>query len=409
MSEFICEYVEGIFIIIFFFARRISSINCNYSLCRTYPALIVCPKSINDDQLKSLAKSYKNQRIPVPIWRHQNGAVILRSALSLAKGVMGMLKTGTSNASMSKMEGKTDGLQDQDRYFCAIIPQQPQQQFNPHHHHHHQQQQQQLNSGLNVLNPESNISGDMHLPQRLQLTPTMRERKNYTSTGIHKVLNNNNNNININSNLQKISTNWESLKSNASDLRDYTQYDDHYNIMMIVQNTARVPLYFLSERTQSSKSIRLSELGAEYIAVQNNDNRHAREAFKKLMRACLPSNINSEPDHTFIKLIESSDWLQQIRTLLQLSSTVVDLIDIQEANVNISFEDGWDTTCQVSSLAQICLDPFYRTIEGFRVLIGNLCRNCLRNRLQLLIFFFFAFFQKKNGWRLDIDSHIEVI
>jgi myotubularin-related protein 6/7/8 len=31
--------------------------------------------------------------------------------------------------------------------------------------------------------------------------------------------------------------------------------------------------------------------------------------------------------------------------------------------------DGWDRTSQLSSLAQLCLDPYYRTIEGFAVLV----------------------------------------
>jgi hypothetical protein len=31
--------------------------------------------------------------------------------------------------------------------------------------------------------------------------------------------------------------------------------------------------------------------------------------------------------------------------------------------------DGWDRTAQILSLAQLMLDPYFRTIEGFMVLI----------------------------------------
>ena len=35
----------------------------------------------------------------------------------------------------------------------------------------------------------------------------------------------------------------------------------------------------------------------------------------------------------------------------------------------LCLEDGWDVTAQLTSIAQICLDPYYRTLDGFRVLI----------------------------------------
>lgn len=107
----------------------------------------------------------------------------------------------------------------------------------------------------------------------------------------------------------------------------------------------------------------------DFIPVEYYDVRHMKTAFKKLMRACVPSSHTVEPEQSFYRLIENSEWLQQLQNIMQLSGAVVDLLDLQGSTVAICLEDGWDVTAQVASVAQLCLDPHYRTLEGFRALV----------------------------------------
>lgn len=43
----------------------------------------------------------------------------------------------------------------------------------------------------------------------------------------------------------------------------------------------------------------------------------------------------------------------------------------QGKNVLVHCSDGWDRTSQLCALAQILLDPYYRTIVGFQNLIDK--------------------------------------
>ena len=47
---------------------------------------------------------------------------------------------------------------------------------------------------------------------------------------------------------------------------------------------------------------------------------------------------------------------------------IVDAIK-SKRSVLVHCSDGWDRTTQLVSLAELILDPYYRTFEGFKVLI----------------------------------------
>ena len=72
---------------------------------------------------------------------------------------------------------------------------------------------------------------------------------------------------------------------------------------------------------------------------------------------------------TWLSAFEGSRWLYYLSLLLKASQTVCHAIAVEGRPVVVHCSDGWDRTPQITALSQIMLDPYYRTFEGFEVLV----------------------------------------
>ena len=71
-------------------------------------------------------------------------------------------------------------------------------------------------------------------------------------------------------------------------------------------------------------------------------------SFKKLMKACCPSTTSSGLVHQkYLSLVEESEWINQLSSILQLSGAIADLMEAQGSSVLVCLENGWDITAQV--------------------------------------------------------------
>lgn len=111
----------------------------------------------------------------------------------------------------------------------------------------------------------------------------------------------------------------------------------------------------------------------EVVPIEVCDVRQVKNSFKKLMKACVPSSLVSDPNMSFQRCLEESEWMALVRALsgtftdpdfscccftdpafvcvqlhrvLQVSVLVVELLDTG-SSVMVSLEDGWDVTTQV--------------------------------------------------------------
>ena len=164
---------------------------------------------------------------------------------------------------------------------------------------------------------------------------------------------------------------------------------EYLNYIMNIENN-KIPFVIFDCRPElNAKANSLKGGGVENISEYNKchelifgniENIHAvRKSLKSALQKAyygqeniaegkISIDIKNSNMSDFLSEFESTKWLSYLSDLL-LGSILVAKCLVLNKNVLVHCSDGWDRTAQVCSLVQIILDPYYRTIEGFAVLV----------------------------------------
>ncbi|EGW12792.1 Myotubularin-related protein 1 [Cricetulus griseus] len=104
---------------------------------------------------------------------------------------------------------------------------------------------------------------------------------------------------------------------------------------------------------------------AELVFLEIHNIHVMRESLRKLKEIVYPSIDESR----WLSNVDGTHWLEYIRVLLAGAVRIADKIESGKTSVVIHCSDGWDRTSQLTSLAMLMLDSYYRSIKGFESLI----------------------------------------
>lgn len=287
---------------------RISHINQDYTFSPTYPGLLVVPSNISDNVIKHAGPYRSRQRIPVLTYLHSlNNCSITRSSQPIV-GITGKRS-----------------VQDE-RIVSASFSASATVEFN----------------GLEPTEP-SPASSQAELrtsggPQAEALEATSQMEDDL---------------------LAEAATGYDAKTGKRA------IYGAQQN-NLIVDARPTINAVVMQAMGKGSEDMKNYDFAKK--AYLNIDNIHVmRDSLNTVIEAIKDSDISPLPPNR--NLLIKSDWLRHITGILDGSALIARQVGIRHSHVLIHCSDGWDRTSQLSALSQLMLDPFYRTIEGFIILV----------------------------------------
>ncbi len=74
------------------------------------------------------------------------------------------------------------------------------------------------------------------------------------------------------------------------------------------------------------------------------------------------------PHERWFKVLRDAEWAKHVRNVLEVTKNMV-MAMLNGKSVVAQSHDGRGSATQLASLVQLCMDPYYRTIIGFAVLV----------------------------------------
>ncbi|GAA49811.1 Myotubularin- protein 6 [Clonorchis sinensis] len=140
-------------------------------------------------------------------------------------------------------------------------------------------------------------------------------------------------------------------------------------------NPNQSPLYVVDARPAlNALTNRAQGKGYEDVTVYRNiviqffdiENIHVvRGSLEKLLKVIQEPALSVD---AYISGLDKAGWFRHLRAILEAAFFVAARLN-EGSSVLVHCSDGWDRTAQVCALAQIILDPYYRTIAGLEALI----------------------------------------
>uniref|UniRef100_A0A3Q1H1M2 SET binding factor 1 n=1 Tax=Acanthochromis polyacanthus TaxID=80966 RepID=A0A3Q1H1M2_9TELE len=356
---------------------RISTVNRMYTVCRSYPGLLIVPQSIPDTTIQRISRCYRQNRFPVVCWRNsRTKAVLLRSAGLHAKGVVGFFKSPNASTAVPSQADSTS--LEQEKYMQAIISSMPS--------YSESSGRNTLSGFTSIQMNNSDFSDKLRQPKiGALMKQVMGSKDDVPGTFSRGALGQRAKVISLSQ--PKVSGKarnpprgkWGSIRGSGR----LSAYNPDVGTRLAGKESPqpnggpsealflrqqKAYLYIIGDKAQLKGGKQDSFQQWEVVPIEVCDVRQVKNSFKKLMKACVPSSSTSDPSMSFLRCLEDSEWMALLHRVLQVSVLVVELLDTG-SSVMVSLEDGWDVTTQVVSLVQLLSDPYYRTFDGFRLLV----------------------------------------